>query len=156
MESGPLPSGRRRWRVLPSKRMRRSKADSMLQALMAPVKISVAVACRVSREESLTGVIAVAPCRCDREPTAGSRAAARVDRQEKDRRWGVASEVGFEGGCWSWSFHTPFYAHGIKISLYPRRSGRRVPKWLRRSACPRPDASKSREIEKLKLPVKIF
>jgi hypothetical protein len=47
MVAGPLPSGMSRCSVLPSKRKRRSKAEAMLQALMAPVKISVAVACIV-------------------------------------------------------------------------------------------------------------
>ena len=42
MLSGPLPSGISRLSVLPSKRMRRSNADSMLLASSAPVKNSVA------------------------------------------------------------------------------------------------------------------
>src|SRR3954454_7961892 len=59
MMSGPLPSGIKRSSTSPSNRMRRSNADSMLQAASAPVKISVAVECRVSRTRSLTGVIKV-------------------------------------------------------------------------------------------------
>src|SRR5947209_1039312 len=43
--------------MFPSNRIRRSKADSMLQAARAPVKISVAVECKVSNSRSLTGVI---------------------------------------------------------------------------------------------------
>src|SRR5579863_8879066 len=39
--------------------MRRSNADSMLHAPRAPVKISVAVVCRVSNSRSRTGVIYV-------------------------------------------------------------------------------------------------
>jgi len=45
---------------------------------MAPVKISVAVACRVSREESVTVVIAVAPSANRRAPSESDR----VDRQK--------------------------------------------------------------------------
>ena len=42
MVSGPLPSGSSRWSVLPSKRSRRSKADSMLLPFSASMKKVVA------------------------------------------------------------------------------------------------------------------
>ena len=61
MDAGPLPSGISLWRVLPWKRRRRSKADAILHALSAPVKMPVAVACRASNAMSLAGVMSVAP-----------------------------------------------------------------------------------------------
>src|SRR5579862_1992160 len=61
MLSGPLPSGTSRFRTFPSNLIRRSNADSILQAARAPVKISDAVECRVSNTRSLTGVINLLP-----------------------------------------------------------------------------------------------
>jgi hypothetical protein len=110
MVAGPLPSGISRCSVLPSKRMRRSKAEAMLQAARAPVKISVAVACRDSRAESLTGVMAVAPS-ANRRALAAS---APVGRKKVIGAGNEHQPFGFGGGggnllnCaaganWSWS-----------------------------------------------------
>src|SRR5580698_5370485 len=57
-ETPPL-SGSRRWSLEPSKRMRRSKADSMLQASKACWKIAVAVVWRDSRARSLAVMVQI-------------------------------------------------------------------------------------------------
>ena len=91
-----------------SNRKRRSKADAMLHALSAPVKIPVAVVCSDSRVISLADVIATAPLTI-RQAYSCAWLPGRAHSSEQ-KGPGLPDVFQLVGVRWSCSCHSSFYA----------------------------------------------